>query len=42
MERRDLFNSVYDKYVAPFDCQCPINKTNKSEKNGGNNGWFGK
>ena len=30
LERKDLFNTVYDKYVAPCDCQCPINKTSKS------------
>ena len=24
LERKTLFNSVYDKYVAPCDCQCPI------------------
>ena len=38
LERKNLFDSVYDKYVAPCDCQCSINGTNKSE--GGS--WFGK
>ena len=40
LERKDLFNYIYDKYVAPCDCQCPINKTNKSEMQNG--GWVGK
>ena len=45
-ERKQPLSSVYDKYVTPCDCQCPIIKTNKTtnqtDDNGKANGWFGK
>ena len=46
-EKKQPLSSVYDKYVTPCDCQCPIikanktNKTNKTEENGKSDGWFG-
>ena len=46
LEKKQFFNSVYDKYVTPYDCQCPIfkanktNKTNKTRENGKSDGWF--
>ena len=42
-EKKQLFSSVYDKYVTPWDCQCPIikaNKTNQTDDNGRTNSWF--
>ena len=45
-EKKQPLSSVYDKYVTPCDCQCPIIKTNKTtnqtDDNGKANGWFGK
>lgn len=35
-EKKQPLSSVYDKYVTPCDCQCPINKTKKNESKG----WF--
>ena len=46
-EKKQPLSSVYDKYVTPCDCQCPIikanktSKTNKTEENGKSDGWFG-
>ena len=46
-EKKQPLSSVFDKYVTPCDCQCPIikanktNKTNKTEENGKSDGWFG-
>ena len=31
-EKKQFFNSVYDKYVTPCDCQCPIIKANKTKE----------
>ena len=40
-EKKQVFSSVYDKYVTPLDYLCSIikaNKTNQTEPNG----WVGK
>ena len=44
-EKKQPLSSVYDKYVTPCDCQCPIirpTKTNITDENGRPKGWFDK
>ena len=33
-EKKQVFNSVYHKYVTPYDCQFPIFKANKTNQTG--------
>ena len=37
-EKKQPLSSVYDKYVTPCDCQCPIIKTNKTTNQTDDNG----